>query len=191
MKIPYFLSAQIDATQRKPQPYDGRDSDLWEGWFGLVIFNVATWCAIVLIDIVLLSNEFNKIDTHSHVIQTGALVSVIVSGSTIVLFTLVDKLCLKEIFCSRPGDKGDAHTLPPFATALIAGGLKATLGFSYVLLLTAGSTYGAAGGIEKRVLELLVAQIALKHFGSAMALANQRLHLFQGISNTAVVPATY
>ena len=76
-----------------------------------------------------------------------------------------------------------AQTLPPFATALIAGGLQAPRsGFSYVLLLLSATT------ATTRQLEFLVAVVALKHFGSAMALANQRLHLF---TTDGVSPATF
>ena len=172
MGIPYFLSAQLDNLQKEESTGSG-----WlEGWIGLLVFNVATWVAIVVIDIMLLSNEFKIINTPHHVLQTGALVSVCASAATILFFTATGFLFMNDAFCSTPGR--DAKTLPPFATSLISGGLKATLGFSYLLVFFTAPTYGMEGGYPNRVLELLVAQICLKHFGSAMALANQRLHLF-------------
>lgn len=172
MGIPYFLSAQLDNLQKD----DSSGSGWVEGMIGLVICNVATWVAVIVIDIMLISNEFKMVNTTHHVLQTGALVSVIVSAATLVFFTLAGYLFMNDAFSSTRAR--DAKTLPPFATALISGGLKATLGFTYLLTFFTAQTYGMPGGAEKRVLELLVAQICLKHFGSAMALANQRLHLF-------------
>ena len=80
--------------------------------------------------------------------------------------------------------KKSARILPPFATALMTGGLRATLGFTYLILLTAD--YHEIN-IHYNVLKILVAQVALKHFGIAMALANQRLALF---TQTKVVSST-
>lgn len=176
MGIPYFLSAQLDGHQRDPKG----DSGALEGWIGLIFFNIAAWVAIILLDIMLLANEFKVPQTPHHILQTGALTSVIVAASTIVAF-YVGGMCFGEPFTSTPSKP--AATLPPFATALIAGGLKATLGFSYVLLLLSATT------ATKHQIELLVAQVALKHFGSAMALANQRLHQFA--EDEKVSPATY
>ena len=181
MGIPYFLSAQLDAAQKGE---DGGSTQV-EGWLGLLVFNIATWVAVIVIDVMLLANDFKHANTWAHVIQTGAFVSVIVAASTIIFFMLTGMLFMNDAFASNRSR--DAKTLPPFATALIAGGLKATLGFTYVLLITNGTTY-ATGAIEKRTLELLVAQVALKHFGGAMAMANQRLHLF---TTESVVSATY
>ena len=75
------------------------------------------------------------------------------------------------------GDGKEARTLPPFATSLIAGGLRATTGFSYVLLLTIviHSPHMNSGS---EMLQILVAQICLKTFGAAMAMANQRYPQF-------------
>ena len=181
MGIPYFLSAQLDAAQKG----DGGGSTQVEGWLGLLVFNIATWVAVIIMDVMLLANDFKHADTWPHIIQTGAFVSVVVSASTIVFFLLVGMLFMNDTFASNRSR--DATTLPPFATALIAGGLKATLGFTYVLLITVGIGY-ADGHIKKRTVVMLVAQIALKHFGSAMAMANQRLHLF---TTDSVVSATY
>tara|TARA_B100000963_G_scaffold231478_1_gene202035 strand:+ start:66 stop:593 length:528 start_codon:yes stop_codon:yes gene_type:complete len=175
MGIPYFLSAQLDGHQRNPKT----DSGALEGWIGFLFFNLAAWVAIIIIDIMLLANEFKHTDTPHHKLQTGALVSVIVSAGTIVAF-YVGGMCFGEPFTSNPSK--EAATLPPFATALIAGGLKATLGFSYVLLIVSVAT------ATERQLQYLIAVIALKHFGSAMAMANQRLHLF---TTESVVSATY
>ena len=177
MGVPYFLSAQLDGHQRDPK---SNDSTALEGWIGLLLFNVATWVSILILDIMLLANEFNHVGTPHHVLQTGAVVAVSVAATTIVAFYLIG-LCTGEPFTSNPSKP--AQTLPPFATALIAGGLKATLGFSYVLLLVTGTT--TATTLQ---LEYLVAVVALKHFGSAMAMANQRLHLF---TTESVVSATF
>tara|TARA_B100000963_G_scaffold360351_1_gene390862 strand:+ start:1087 stop:1635 length:549 start_codon:yes stop_codon:yes gene_type:complete len=179
--IPYFMSAQLDELQRNPR----NDTSWLEGWIGFLIFNLGTWISIAVLDIMLLANDFKHADTWNHIIQTGAVVSVAVSGITIIAFFLIG-LCTNEPFTSKPGY--EAETLPPFATALIAGGLKATLGFTYVLLLTTGTSY-ASGHLDKDILQTLVALVALKHFGSAMAMANQRLHLFA--TNVPVVSATY
>jgi len=176
MGVPYFLSAQLDGHQRDPKT---NDSTAIEGWIGLLLFNIAAWVGIVVIDVMLLANEFKHVGTPHHVLQTGAVVSVTVAASTVVGFYLIG-LCTNEPFTSTPSKP--AQTLPPFATALIAGGLKATLGFSYVLLLLSATT------ATTRQLEFLVAVVALKHFGSAMALANQRLHLF---TTDGVSPATF
>ena len=176
MGVPYFLSAQLDGHQRDPK---SNDSTALEGWIGLLLFNVATWVSILILDIMLLANEFNHVGTPHHVLQTGAVVAVSVAATTIVAFYLIG-LCTGEPFTSNPSK--EAATLPPFATALIAGGLKATLGFSYVLLIVSVAT------ATERQLEFLIAVIALKHFGSAMAMANQRLHLF---TTESVVSATY
>ena len=176
MGVPYFLSAQLDGHQRNPKT---NDSTSLEGWIGLLFFNIATWVGIIVLDVMLLANEFKHPGDVNHVLQTGAVVSLTVAASTIVAFYLIG-LCTGEPFTSNPSK--DAATLPPFATALIAGGLKATLGFSYVLLI------GWVGNLTERQLEFLVAVIALKHFGGAMALANQRLHLF---TTESVSPATF
>ena len=87
-----------------------------------------------------------------------------------------------HITSRSPARQASRAALPPFATSLIAGGLKATLGFSYVLLLLSDHHGHHAPA------RVLVAVVALKHFGSAMALANQRLHLF---TTDGVSPATF
>ena len=179
MGVPYFLSAQLDGVQRNGKSEDTNET---EGWIGLIVFNIATWVTIVTLDIMLLSNEFKHKDTSSHIVQTGALVSVSIAAGTILTFWVIG-MCFDNPFTSSATKQ--AKTLPPFATSLIAGGLKATLGFSYLLVIMALLMPG--GAVEQRVFEMLVAQIALKHFGSAMALANQRLFLF---TTDAVTPAT-
>ena len=176
VRVPYFVSAQLDGVQRGTV----EGSSEFEGWVGLIFFNLATWVSTIVIDIMLLSDDFHESDKPHHVLQTGALTSVIVSFSTIAAFW-IGGMCFGEPFTSGPANKR-AATLPPFATALISGGLKATLGFTYVLLIL------SATSAEKRVVELLVAQVALKHFGSAMVLTNQRLHHF---ADDAVSSATY
>jgi len=171
MGVPYFLSAQLDGVQREGKT--SKDTNETEGWIGLIVFNIATWVTIVTLDIMLLSNEFKIKDTASHIVQTGALVSVSIAAGTIITFWVIG-MCFDNPFTSSASKP--AKPLPPFATSLIAGGLKATLGFTYILTLMALLMPG--GTVEQRVFEMLVAQIALKHFGSAMALANQRLFLF-------------
>ena len=168
MGVPYFLSAQLDGHQKNPK---ANDSTALEGWVGLLLFNIATWVGIIVIDVMLLANEFKHAGTPLHVLQTGAVVSVTVAATTIVAFYLIG-LCTGEPFTSTPSKA--AQTLPPFATALIAGGLKATLGFTYVVLLLNSTALGH----DTEALKVIVAQICLKHFGSAMALANARLKVY-------------
>ena len=62
MGIPYFLSAQLDGHQRNPKT----DSGALEGWIGFLFFNLAAWVAIIIIDIMLLANEFKHADTPHH-----------------------------------------------------------------------------------------------------------------------------
>ena len=173
MGIPYFLSAQLDGTQ--DQIDNPKDSSRLEGFIGLFFFNIAVWVTVVVLDIHLLAFEFDDHRSQAHVFQTGALVAVSVSACTILLFTLLHYGSDDRPFSS--GDGKEARTLPPFATALIAGGLRATTGFSYLLLLTIviHSPHMNSGS---EMLKILVTQICLKTFGTAMAMANQRFELF-------------
>ena len=168
MKVPYFLSAQLDGSGGKKG--DGNSEQL-EGWIGLIVFNVFVWVTIVALDIYLLAFQFNDPETQMHVLQMAALISVSVPASTIVVFTIFHYLN-GEPFSST--EYSEARMLPPFATALIAGGLKATLGFSYVILLLSAPNPSH----DSEVLKILVVQVCIKHFGSAMALANARLKVY-------------
>mgnify|MGYP005672218795 CR=1 FL=1 len=182
MGIPYFLSAQLDGTQ--DQIDNPKDSSRFEGFLGLLIFNIFVWVTVVALDIHLFISEFDDHRSQAHVLQTGALVTVCVAGGTIVLFTLLHYCSDDHPFST--GDGKEARVLPPFATALIAGGLRATTGFSYLLLITIiiHSPHMNSGS---EALKILVAQVCLKHFGSAMALANARLKIYtsQHVTNAA------
>jgi len=180
MRIPYFLSAQLDGTQE--QVGNPKDTSRLEGWIGLIVFNVFVWVTVVALDIHLLAFEFNDPGTQVHVLQIAALASVSAAAFTVSLFTLMHYCSDDRPFSS--GDGKEARTLPPFATALISGGLKATLGFSYLLLLLNNAP---DLNRDSPALKILVAQVCLKHFGSAMALANARLHVY---TSTRVVSAT-
>ena len=181
MGIPYFLSAQLDGTQ--DQVDNPKDSSRLEGFIGLFVFNIAVWVTIVGLDIHLLVSEFDDHRSQSHVLQTGALVTVAVAAATIVLFTVLHYGSDDRPFSS--GDGKEARTLPPFATALIAGGLRATTGFSYLLLISI-MIHSPHMNSSSEVLKILVAQVCLKHFGSSMALANARLKVY---TNQHVVSA--
>ncbi len=181
MGIPYFLSAQLDGTQ--DQIDNPKDSSRLEGFIGLFFFNIAVWVTIVGLDIHLLASEFDDHHSQAHVLQTGALVTVSVAAATIVLFTFLHYGSDDRPFSS--GDGKEARTLPPFATALIAGGLRATTGFSYLLLITI-MIHSPHMNSSSEVLKILVAQVCLKHFGSSMALANARLKVY---TNQHVVSA--
>jgi hypothetical protein len=179
MGIPYFLSAQLDGTQ--DQIDNPKDTSRLEGWLGLLVFNVFVWVTVVALDIHLLAFEFNDPNTQVHVLQMAALVTVSIAASVIAFFTLVH-------FCSddRPfssGDGKEARMLPPFATALISGGLKATLGFSYVILLLNAPNLSH----DSQALKILVSQVCLKHFGAAMALANARLKVYTAMHVVSAV----
>ena len=177
MGLPYFWSAQLDGARLK-----GNDtSDDWEGWFGFVVFNLFVWITIVGLDIHLLASEFKHIESHVHMLQTGALTAVSTSAGTMLLFTIFHYCDKRRPFSSGDGDGEEARLLPPFATSLIVGGLRATLGFTYLIVILAGISH------ETEAYKILVAQIALKHFGTAMALANQRLAVY---TNSNVVSAT-
>lgn len=180
--LPYFLSAQLDGTKDPKDP-----GYVWgrrEGWFGLIFMNMFVWISVVVMDIHLLAYEFNVVDSRVHILQTAALTAVCVSAGTILVFAAMH-YCSEDLpFSSGDGDEKSARILPPFATALMTGGLRATLGFTYLILLTAD--YHEIN-IHYNVLKILVAQVALKHFGIAMALANQRLALF---TQTKVVSST-
>ena len=175
MGLPYFWSAQLDAAKAR-----GGEGE-FEGWIGLIVFNVFVWITIVALDIHLLAFEFNHIKSHVHVLQTGALAAVSTSAGTMLLFTLYHYFEDSRPFSSGDGDGEEARLLPPFATALITGGLRATLGFTYLVVLLAAIDH------ETEAYKILVAQICLKHFGTAMAMANQRLAVY---TNTAIVSAT-
>ena len=168
-RFPYFWSTQLDATQ--DQIDNPKDTSRFEGWIGLLIFNIAVWVTVVGLDIHLFISEFQQEHSQAHVLQTAALVCVCVPASVILLFTFLHMCSEDQPFSS--GDGKEARTLPPFATSLIAGGLRATTGFSYLLLLTIviHSPHMNSGS---EMLKILVAQICLKTFGSAMAMANQR-----------------
>ena len=184
MDIPYFLSAQLDGTQ--DQVDSPKDTSRVEGWIGLIVFNISVWVTVVALDITLLAFEFNDPNTHVHVLQTAALVTLSVSAITIAFFTLVHYCArspqgvLLRPFSTHDGQ--DARPLPPFATALISGGLKATLGFSYVILLLNASNMSH----DSLAMKILITQVCLKHFGAAMALANARLKVY---TSTHVVSA--
>ena len=133
------------------------------------------WVMVVVLDIHLLAYEFNTTNTQVHMLQTAALVTVAIPAITMILFTLLHYLSSDRPFSSDPDrDDKQARTLPPFATALISGGLRTTLIFTVVILILNAQTLGA----ETSVVKIVVAQVCLKSFGSAMALANQRLQMF-------------
>ena len=167
--LPYFWSAQLDGT--KDQIDNPKDTSRLEGWIGFLVFNLAVWVTAVALDVHLLATEFKHIESSWHILQTAALTSVSVSAGTMILFTLIH-------YCNddRPFSSGElgkeARVLPPFATALIVGGLRATVGFTFLLLLQAGLTH------EKEAYKILVAQACLKTFGTAMAMANQRYKVY-------------
>ena len=169
IRFPYFWSAQLDATQN--QIDNPKDTSRLEGWIGLIVFNISVWVTVVALDVHLLISEFHEEHSQAHVLQTAALVCVCVPASIILLFTLLHMCSDDRPFSS--GDGKEARTLPPFATSLIAGGLRATTGFSYLLLLTI-IIHSPTMNSGSEVLQLLVAQICLKTFGTAMAMANQR-----------------
>ena len=180
LSLPYFWSAQLDGTKDPSEP--GYKWARMEGWFGMIFFNVFIWITVVTLDAHLLAFEFNKIDTFTHVLQTAALVSVATSAATMLVFTMVHYCSADRPFSSGDGDGHPARILPPFATALITGGLRATLGFTYLTLLTSNTI-----SYDSESFKILVTLIALKHFGIAMALANQRLAVF---TNLNIVSAT-
>lgn len=159
MRIPYFLSAQPDGTQERVG--NPKNTSRLEGWIEPIVFNVFVWMAAVALDIHLLAFEFNDPGTQVHVLQIAALASVSAAAFTIVFFTLMHY--------------APEEPPPTFATALISGGFKATLGFSYLLLLLNNAP---DLNHDSPALKILVAQVCLKHFGSAMALANARLHVY-------------
>ena len=169
IRFPYFWSTQLDATQ--DQIDNPKDTSRLEGWIGLLLFNIFVWVTVVGLDIHLFVSEFQHEHSQAHVLQTAALVCVCVPAGIILLFTLLHMCSDDHPFSS--GDGKEARTLPPFATSLIAGGLRATTGFSYLLLLTIviHSPHMNSGS---EMLKILVAQICLKTFGTAMATANQR-----------------
>tara|TARA_Y100000589_G_scaffold39449_1_gene33051 strand:+ start:291 stop:821 length:531 start_codon:yes stop_codon:yes gene_type:complete len=175
MGLPYFWSAQLDGAR-----LNGGEGE-FEGWIGLIVFNFFVWVTIVVLDIHLLAFEFNDTKSHVHVLQTGALTCVATSAVTMLTFTAYHYCDKTRPFSSGEGDGEEARLLPPCATALIVGGLRATLGFTYLIVLMAAIDH------ETEAFKILVAQIALKHFGTAMAMANQRLAVY---TNTAVVSAT-
>lgn len=162
--LPYFWSAQLDEVKDS----NPKDTSRFEALFGFFVCNFAVWVTVVALDIHLLATEFKNTASEVHILQTAALVSVSVSAGTMLLFTLVNYWPgLDYPFSS--GELGkEARVLPPFATALIVGGLKATNWFTILLLILAGLTH------EKDAYKMLVAQACLKTFGTAMALANQR-----------------
>ena len=169
IRFPYFWSAQLDATQN--QIDNPKDTSRLEGWIGLIFFNISVWVTVVALDVHLFISEFHEEHSQAHVLQTAALVCVCVPAATILLFSLLNMLSNDRPFVS--GDGKEARTLPPFATSLISGGLRATTGFSYLLLLTI-IIHSPTMNSGSEVLQILVAQICLKTFGTAMAMANQR-----------------
>ena len=178
LDLPYFLSAQLDGIRGKVS----HDTARLEGWIGLVVFNIAVWLTIVVLDIHLLAYEFNTVNTTVHMLQTAALVTVAIPAVTLLTFTALHYSAKhnQSPFSSDHSLNKDARTLPPFATALISGGLRATLSFTFVILILNCQTLGP----ESVALKIVVAQVCLKTFGSSMALANQRLQMF---SNTKVM----
>ena len=181
ISLPYFWSAQLDGTKDPAEP--GYKWARYEGWIGLIFFNAFVWVTVVTLDAHLLAFKFNNVDSHVHMLQTGALTAVATSAATMLVFTFVHFGSRDLPFSSGDGDGHPARILPPFATALITGGLRATLGFTYLILLTAGAAFSH----DSEEFKILVALVALKHFGIAMALANQRLAIFTELN---VVSAT-
>ena len=168
MQVPHVLSAHLNGTQE--QVGNPKDTSRLEGWIGLVVVNVFVWVTVVALDIHLLAFEFNDPGTQVHVLQIAALASVSAAAVTVAFFTLMHYCSDSRPFSS--GDGKEARTLPPFATALISGGLGATLGFSYLLLLLNNAP---DLNHDSPALKILVAQVCLKHVGSAMALAKVRV----------------
>lgn len=181
LDLPYFWSAQLDGTRGKPS----KDTARLEGWIGLVVFNFAVWLTIVILDIHLLAYEFKMVHTQVHVLQTAALVTVAIPAVILIAFTLLHYFAprAERPFSSDKSLNKDARTLPPFATALVSGGLRATLGFTFAILLLNSQALGH----ETMALKIVVAQLCLKSFGSAMALANQRLQMFSNTKECEVM----
>jgi hypothetical protein len=175
MGVPYFLSAQLDGQAR------AGTADSWEvieGGLGLFL-NVMVWVTVTVLDIHLLAFEFTSIDSNQHVLQMAAVVTLALSGSAILFFTFVG-LCNAHSFTSTT--EHDANFLPPFATALIVGNLKATTLFSLLLLATQ-LLLVAETELSRVVLKLLVTQVALKTYGASLARNNQRLRGYSSNEN--------
>lgn len=164
---PYFLSAQLDGIKRIHDPSDWERT---EGIVGLAL-NVSVWITAVILDIYILAYEFHTKGTNAHTLQTAAMVTLAIAAGTIVLFTLLGVLTDNSF--SSTGN-GDANFLPPFASSLISGNLKTTTVFS-VLLITFDVILVPETEANNVVLDLLAAQVALKIFGTSLALNNQRL----------------
>lgn len=167
MGFPYFLSAQLDGYTRDPSVSNW---ELIEGGIGLFL-HIMTFVACVVIDIHLLAFEYVHIHSFQHIVQTGALTTLIVAASTVIFFTVVGAYNGDTFSSTR---EQDASFLPPFATSLISGNLRSTTIFSAILLL---ATLLLAHETEasELTLKLLTAQIALKTFGVSMAMNNHRL----------------
>jgi len=177
MGVPYFLSAQLDGQARQGGKPSG--FEVFEGGVGLAL-NVAVWVTAFILELHLSIYELNVDGTNSSTLQRAAMVTLAIAAGTIMLFTLIG-ICNDHSFSSTVDD--DAKFLPPFASSLISGNLKSSTVFSILLIL---SQVLLAPGTEANnfVLELLVAQVSLKLFGTSLAMNNQRL---KGYAQTETV----
>ena len=176
MGVPYFLSAQLDGQARQGGKPSG--FEVFEGGVGLAL-NVAVWVTAFILELHLSIYEFDGL-TNSSTLQRAAMVTLAIAAGTIMLFTLIG-ICNDHSFSSTVDD--DAKFLPPFASSLISGNLKSSTVFSILLIL---SQVLLAPGTEANnfILELLVAQVSLKLFGTSLAMNNQRL---KGYAQTETV----
>lgn len=181
MPWPYYYAQQRDKANGGGS---NGSSEWYEGGI-MLLLNVSVGLTVLVLDGLLLGNEFKTKDTPSHIVQTGALVSGVISVGTGLLFWLGAEgysLWQKVPSPFATTASSESKTLPPFGTALITGGLKATLGLTYVLALM--TVLEVSGVAKKRTVELLVAQIVLKHLGTALALSNHRLEVFTSVPIT-------
>ena len=167
MGFPYFLSAQLDGQTRNP---DTNGWEVFEGGVGLFL-NVMVWVTATVLDFHLLAYEMTDLESHQHILQTAAMTTLAISAGSIILFTLIG-LCNGNSFSSTK--EQDAAFLPPFGTSLIVANLKSTTCFSVVLLLSV-LLLRAESEASVLAVKLLVTQIALKIYGTSVAMNNQRL----------------
>ena len=167
--VPYFVSAVL--AQRKLTEMERNI-----GIIGL-FFHVATWIAIMALDIYLLSHEFTAEGSMLNMLQIAAFTTVAISGGLVILLTVFQ--CLLAL-CKRTYTWGDG-LLPPFLSSAIVANVRASLEFSKFLLFFSVFQPIAEvrdSPVARNVKNILIVLIVLKYYGISMTMNNHRVKIY-------------
>ena len=171
--VPYFVSAVL-AQKKTP-----KGGELFFAIVGLVL-HCATWALVVALDCSLLGFHFSNDETTKNKLQAAATISVCIAGGTVIVLWIL-QVVFNSCFHKWAWNWNDG-LLPPFLSSTIIGLARTSLKFTeflllFLLFMPTEETQGenAASMYERNI---LIAQIALKHYGISMTMNNHRVKVY-------------